>query len=245
MILFLSKYQCHFRFCCCNIYLRGLNPVIYWCRHQLLIIQLPFINSLWLSDAMCGISYGQYLAQVHDDVIKWDHFPRYWPFVRGIPRSRWIPARWPVTRSFDVFFDLRLNKRLSKQPWGWWSETPPWSLWRQCNEWWPVPDGALSIMAKSSYKQTVGKVTPVRSIPRSYISHIKSVWNDITGHFMTAWYLKISQGLVGTRSVFIASQSLLNDQSISYIDNHWWNKWCPFGVENIFQVMQRTLSLFE
>ena len=26
----------------------------------------------------------------HDDVIKWKHFPRYWPFVRGIHRSRWI-----------------------------------------------------------------------------------------------------------------------------------------------------------
>ena len=23
----------------------------------------------------------------HDDVIKWKHFPRYWPFVRGINRS--------------------------------------------------------------------------------------------------------------------------------------------------------------
>ena len=30
----------------------------------------------------------------------------------------------PVTRSLDVFFDLRLNKRLSKQWWGWWFETP-------------------------------------------------------------------------------------------------------------------------
>ena len=30
----------------------------------------------------------------------------------------------PVTRSFDVFFDLRLNKRLTKQSWGWWFETP-------------------------------------------------------------------------------------------------------------------------
>ena len=28
---------------------------------------------------------------VHDDVIKWKHFPRHWPFVRGIHRSRWIP----------------------------------------------------------------------------------------------------------------------------------------------------------
>ena len=36
-------------------------------------------------------------------------------------------------QSFDVFFDLRLNKRLSKQPWGWWFETPSCSLWRQCN----------------------------------------------------------------------------------------------------------------
>ena len=44
-----------------------------------------------------------------------------------------FPAQRPVTRSFDVFFDLRPDKRLSKQPWGWWFETPSWSLWRQCN----------------------------------------------------------------------------------------------------------------
>ena len=30
-------------------------------------------HSIWLS--------------LHDDVIKWKHFPRYWPFVRGIHRS--------------------------------------------------------------------------------------------------------------------------------------------------------------
>ena len=35
-----------------------------------------------------------------------------------------FPAQRPVTRSFDVFFDLRLNKRLSKQSWGYWFETP-------------------------------------------------------------------------------------------------------------------------
>ena len=35
-----------------------------------------------------------------------------------------FPAQRPVTWSFDVFFDLRPNKRLSKQPWGWWFETP-------------------------------------------------------------------------------------------------------------------------
>ena len=33
-----------------------------------------------------------------------------------------FPSQRPVTRSFDVFFDLRLNKRLSKQSWSWWFE---------------------------------------------------------------------------------------------------------------------------
>ena len=44
-----------------------------------------------------------------------------------------FPAQRPVTRSFDVFFDLRLNKRLSKQSWGWWFETLSRRLWRHCN----------------------------------------------------------------------------------------------------------------
>ena len=45
-----------------------------------------------------------------------------------------FPAQRPVTWSFDVFFDLRLNKPLSKQSWGWWFDTPTRSLWRHCNE---------------------------------------------------------------------------------------------------------------
>ena len=44
-----------------------------------------------------------------------------------------FPTQRPVTRGFDVFVDLRLYKRLSKQPWGWWFETPSWSLWHHCN----------------------------------------------------------------------------------------------------------------
>ena len=80
----------------------------------------------------------------------------YWPFAQE--KRRWMmtssngnifrvtgplcgefagpgdfPTQRPVTRSFDVFFDMRLNKRLSKQTWGWWFETPSWSLRRQCN----------------------------------------------------------------------------------------------------------------
>ena len=59
---------------------------------------------------------------VHGDVIKWKHLPRYWPFVRGI---QWSPVNSPVTGEFPAqktvtrSFDLRLNKRLSKQSSGW------------------------------------------------------------------------------------------------------------------------------
>ena len=45
-----------------------------------------------------------------------------------------FPSQRPVARSFEVFFDLRLNKRLSKQSWGWWFETTPHPLRRHSNE---------------------------------------------------------------------------------------------------------------
>ena len=41
-----------------------------------------------------------------------------------------FPTQRPVTRNFDVLFDLRLNKRLSKQWRGWWLETLSRPLWR-------------------------------------------------------------------------------------------------------------------
>ena len=44
-----------------------------------------------------------------------------------------FPAQRPVMWSFGVFFDLRLNKRLSKQSWGWWFETLPRPFWRHSN----------------------------------------------------------------------------------------------------------------
>ena len=54
-------------------------------------------------------------------------------FAGNSPVTGEFPAQRPVTRSFDVFFDLRLNNRLSKQSWDWWFETPSRSSWRHCN----------------------------------------------------------------------------------------------------------------
>ena len=45
-----------------------------------------------------------------------------------------FPAQRPVTRSFEVCFYLRLNKRFSKHSWGWWFETQSHPLWRHSND---------------------------------------------------------------------------------------------------------------
>ena len=49
------------------------------------------------------------------------------------PVTDGCPSQRPVTRSFDVFFDLRLCKRLSKQSRRRYFETPSRSCWRHCN----------------------------------------------------------------------------------------------------------------
>ena len=72
---------------------------------------------------------------VNYDVIKWKHFQRYWPCVRGFPRS---PVNSPHKGQrcgalmFSVIYTL--NKRLSKQSWCWWFDMPSPSLWRHCND---------------------------------------------------------------------------------------------------------------
>ena len=70
-----------------------------------------------------------------------------------------FPAQRPVTRSFDVFFDLHPNKRFSKQSWGWWFETSSPSLWRHCNGlvWWG--DVMFSLASSQTNSQDVGDLS--------------------------------------------------------------------------------------
>ena len=76
------------------------------------------------------------------------------------PVSGEFPAQRPVTRSFYVFFDLRPNKRLSKQLWGWWFETHSPPLWRHSNGFYlfftsvrviSKPDSACNIQVLSTH----------------------------------------------------------------------------------------------
>ena len=56
------------------------------------------------------------------------------PLCREFTGPGEVPTQRTVTRSFDVFFDLHPNKRLSKQWWGWWFETQSCPLWRHRND---------------------------------------------------------------------------------------------------------------
>ena len=57
----------------------------------LVVIFMIFVNSYTLSNKvfLAHLLFFSiiFVVLIHDDVIKWKHFPRYWPFVRGIHRS--------------------------------------------------------------------------------------------------------------------------------------------------------------
>ena len=88
--------------------------------------ELPYENKSMLINPMFDAVY-------HDDVIKWMHFPRYWPFVRGIHRS---PVNYPHKGQWHglLMFDMRLNKQLTKKSRRQWFTTLSRPLWRHCND---------------------------------------------------------------------------------------------------------------
>ena len=105
----------------------------------------------------------------HKALMNWINFGSAWwrhqmePFsallaicAGNSPVTGDFPSQRQVTRSFDVFLELRLNKRLSKQWWGWWFETPLLSLWRHCNGKWLVACSVPSHCLKNSSALSTG-----------------------------------------------------------------------------------------
>ena len=95
-----------------------------------------------------------------------------------------FPSQRPVTLSFDVFFHLCLNKRLSKQPWCWWFETPSHSLWRHCNVKWEIETvrdrdktmyithvkEAISLELRESYDCSYGSESTLKNFVNSWLT---------------------------------------------------------------------------
>ena len=79
------------------------------------------------------VCYGTYC--IHDDVIKCKHFPRYWPFVRGIHRSPVNSPHKGLWRGALMcsLICARINGWVNNGDRGWWFETPSSPLWRHCN----------------------------------------------------------------------------------------------------------------
>ena len=76
-----------------------------------------------------GIYFQSYQASRDTNSTWWLHQMETFSTLRALwagnsPVTGEFPTQRPVTRSFDVFFGLRLNKLLSKQLWGWWFEMP-------------------------------------------------------------------------------------------------------------------------
>ena len=91
-----------------------IEPWIY-VGHSATLVHLLHVKTLWRNE-MDTFSTLQVLCE------------RKPPITGGFLSQR------QVTRSFDIFFDLRLNKRLNKQSRRRWFETPSRSLWHDYNE---------------------------------------------------------------------------------------------------------------
>ena len=76
--------------CCLRAYVFytyiSLNDILSMCRFCTYFCML-YVWSYGLAFRCRCYCLATVLMTHHDDVIKWKHFPRYWPFVRGIHRS--------------------------------------------------------------------------------------------------------------------------------------------------------------
>ena len=112
-----------------------------------------------------------------------------------------FPSQRPVTRSFDVFFDfdLRPNKRLSKQSRGWSFETPSRSLWRHCSA---IPvDDMVPYVARSSTAAMVLTIIDCIISRRMHNSHI---WQSLS---LRDWRWKAAVTLGWMGATFSGSSS--------------------------------------
>ena len=69
---------------------------------------------------------------LHDNVIKWKHFPRYWLFMREIHQSP-VNSTKAIGAELWCFLWSAPEQTVVQQPTRRWFETPSHSIWRHCN----------------------------------------------------------------------------------------------------------------
>ena len=117
-----------------------------------------------------------------------------------------FPAQRQVTQSFDVFFDLRLNKRLGKQSWGWWFEMPPRPLRRHMKNiifWFKFHSGPLNAQLT---KFVIGLV-PIWHQTITWNPVLQRIQTSCTGllaRYVKFWVARVP-GMPGTFSLPLTS----------------------------------------
>ena len=108
-------------------------------------------SKMFQSACYCCLCFGAYCYQaitstpasifcscLDNQITWWRHQIETFSAVQALyegypPVTGGSPHKKTVMQIFDIFFDLRLNKRLKIQSIRWWFETPSCSLWRHCN----------------------------------------------------------------------------------------------------------------
>ena len=90
----------------CNVVSHWLGTYTKWSKQ----IKIKMVDEVWYTGPICFTWWRHQMVA----------FSALLAICAGnSPATGEFPAQRPVTRSFDVFFDLRLNEQLSKQWWGW------------------------------------------------------------------------------------------------------------------------------
>ena len=105
---------------------RGQNKGTGWMSGSTLLIYLRMIDRLVLRSVYT--STGCMMTSSNGNIFRVTG-----PLCRNSSVTGEFPPQRPVTRSFDIFFNLCMKKLWSKQSWDWWFETPSRSLWRHCD----------------------------------------------------------------------------------------------------------------
>ena len=163
------------------------SPVTSWFLQQqrVSLVESVFMDK-WLHPTE------NYHVQMESFIAWWRHQMETFSALLAIcagnsPVTGEFPAQRPVTRSFDGLFDLLLNKRLSKQWWGWWFETPSCPLGRHCN-----------FMLKCRVKLCQQKRCVVVRHLIAYFTEVRMEWTKCLlthsplGHFNSTVYFRFN-----------------------------------------------------
>ena len=132
--------------------------------------------------------------------------------VGNSPVTGGFTSQRSIMRNFAVFFDLRLNKRLSKQSSGWWLETPSRSLWLHCNvdeRMDCFSDKTMAMSSKPSPLRKFLETTSIKGVTRTFKSRgcvFRVLWGSsvILGLATTTYFL------IGLLTLFISNSTTLS-----------------------------------